>query len=78
MNFPKILVSNLMKICPVKAEVLREDGRTGNRTDKTKLTVAFRNFARAPNNPVLPVTSKDVRKYQLIHFNLNTSGLHSC
>jgi hypothetical protein len=58
-NFKKILISNLMKICPVKAEVLREDGRT----DTTKLTVAFRNFARAPNNPVLPVTSRDVRKY---------------
>jgi len=60
-NFPKILISNFMRICPVKAELLCEDGRT----DTTKLTVAFRDFAKAPNNPVLPATSRDVREYQL-------------
>jgi len=57
-----------MKICPVKAELLREAGRTGKRTDTMKLTVAFRNFAEAPNNPVLPATSRDVREYQLNTF----------
>jgi hypothetical protein len=35
-----------MKIRPVGAELFHEDGRT----DMTKLTVAFRNFANAPKN----------------------------
>jgi hypothetical protein len=38
-------ISNLMKIRPVGAELLHEDGQT----DMTKLTVAFRNFANVPN-----------------------------
>jgi len=33
-----------MKIRPVGAALIHEDGET----DKTKLTVAFRNFANAP------------------------------
>jgi len=33
-----------MKICLVGAELFRADGRT----DRTKITVAFRNFANAP------------------------------
>ena len=33
-----------MKICPVAAELFHAD----ERTDMTKLTVAFRNFANAP------------------------------
>jgi len=35
-----------MKICPVGAELFSVDGRT----DMTKLTVAFRNSAHAPND----------------------------
>jgi hypothetical protein len=34
-----------MKICPVGAELFYADGQT----DMTKLIVAFRNFAKAPN-----------------------------
>ena len=40
-----------MKIRPVGAELFHADRRTGGRTDKrrdTKLIVAFRNFANAP------------------------------
>ena len=37
-----------MKICPVGAEMFHADGRT----DMTKLIVAFRTFANAPNNSV--------------------------
>jgi hypothetical protein len=35
-----------MKIRPVGAELIHADGRT----DMTKLTVAFRHFAKAPKN----------------------------
>jgi len=38
-----------MKIRRVGAQLLHTDGRTDRRTDMTKLTVAFRNFANAPN-----------------------------
>ena len=63
-RFGKNTQSNLMKICPVVAELLHGDratgrqgdratGRqgdraTGRQTDITKLIVAFRNFAKAP------------------------------
>jgi hypothetical protein len=40
--------SNFMKIRPVGAELFHFDGRT----DMTKLIVAFRNFANAPNKTV--------------------------
>jgi len=33
---------------PVGAELFRADGRTDGKTDKTKLTIAFSNFANAP------------------------------
>ena len=42
----KSLISNFVKIRPVGAELLHTDGRT----DMTKLTVAFRNFVKAPKN----------------------------
>jgi hypothetical protein len=42
-----------MKIRPVGAEFFHADGRTDERTDMTKLIVAFRNFANAPNNGYL-------------------------
>ena len=35
-----------MKICPVGAKLFHVD----RQTDKTKLTVTFRNFANAPKN----------------------------
>jgi len=37
-----------MKIRPVGAELFHADGRTDRRSDMTKLIVAFRNFANAP------------------------------
>ena len=36
-----------MKIRPVGAELFRADGK---QADMTKLTVAFRNFSKAPKN----------------------------
>jgi hypothetical protein len=38
-----------MKIRPVGAELFHADRQTDERTDMTKLTVAFRNFAKASN-----------------------------
>ena len=38
-----------MKIRPMGAELFHADGRTDGQTDMTKLIVAFRNFAEAPN-----------------------------
>jgi len=35
-----------VKFCPVRAELFQADGRT----DMTKLIVAFRNMAKAPEN----------------------------
>jgi hypothetical protein len=39
-----------MKIRPVGAELFNADRRTNGRTDMTMLTVAFRNFPKAPKN----------------------------
>ena len=39
-------LSDFIKICPLGAEVFHEDGRT----DMTKVTEAFRNFANTPKN----------------------------
>jgi len=45
---------NFMKIHPVGAELLHADERTDRQTDRLtdirKLIVAFRDFAKAPNN----------------------------
>jgi hypothetical protein len=41
---------NFMKIRPVQVELFHVERRTDGRTDVTKLTVAFRNFAKAPKN----------------------------
>jgi len=43
-------ISNFMKILPVGAEIFHADRRTNGQTGKTKLIVAFRNFAYAPKN----------------------------
>jgi hypothetical protein len=37
-----------MKVQPVGAELFHEDGWMDGRTDKTKLIVAFPNFANTP------------------------------
>jgi len=57
-----------MKIRPVGAELFHAGGRTDGRTDKTKLTVVFRNFANAPRNrPRLPPKhSRTVRRVSTI------------
>jgi hypothetical protein len=39
-----------MKIRSVKAELFYVDGQAGRRTDMTKLMVAFRDVADAPQN----------------------------
>jgi len=41
-----IQVSNVMKICPVKARLFLVDGQT----DMMKLRVTFHDFVYAPNN----------------------------
>ena len=43
-------MSSFIKIRPMGAELLHADRETEGRTDMTKLTVAFRNFADAPKN----------------------------
>jgi len=66
-------IPNCMKISPLVAELLRVDGRT----DMTKLTVAFRNFANAPKhdshfdtirigNYILRVRARGIQKYMLM------------
>jgi hypothetical protein len=43
------LMSNLMKICPVEPSCsVQTGGQMDRRRDMTKLTVAFRNFVKAP------------------------------
>jgi hypothetical protein len=39
-----------MKIRPVGAELLHEEGQTDGQTDMTKLIVAFRSSTNAPKN----------------------------
>jgi len=47
-------ISNLMKISYAGAEMFHVDGQTDGRTDRptgmTKVIVALRSFAKAPNN----------------------------
>jgi hypothetical protein len=43
-------LSDFMETRPVGAELFHADGRTDRQTDTTKLLVALRNFAKAPNN----------------------------
>ena len=51
--FEKSQISNYIKVRLVGAELFHADGRTDRqiygRTDMTKLILAFRNFAKAPN-----------------------------
>jgi len=41
-------ISNFMKIRPVGAELFHAERQSDRRMDRTKLIVAFRNFANAP------------------------------
>ena len=41
-----------MKSCPVGTELFHADGRTDRQPDMTKLTVAFRNLAKAPEKRI--------------------------
>ena len=43
------LISNFMKIRPLGAESFHKDRRADVQTDMTKLIIAFRHFANAPN-----------------------------
>jgi len=43
-------MSNFTKICPVGAELFHADRQTDRRKDLTRLTVVFRNFAKAPKS----------------------------
>jgi hypothetical protein len=45
-EFSEILISNVMKICQVGAELFHTEGRT----DKHEDNIVFRNFSKAPNN----------------------------
>jgi hypothetical protein len=50
-----------MKIHPVGTELFHADGPT----DLTKMIIAFRNFANAPNNCVFPKRMSSFRASQL-------------
>jgi len=54
-----------MKICRVKAELLREDGWTGKRTDTTKLTTnsRFSQFCVGAQQP--RITSYNHRPHRI-------------
>jgi len=45
---PPIL--NFMEICPAVSVLIHAGGQTDERTDLTKLIVAFRNYVNAPKN----------------------------
>ena len=52
--FKNTQIWNFIKVRPEEDKLFhadeRTDGRTKRRTDATKLTVAFRNFANSPKN----------------------------
>jgi hypothetical protein len=48
----KAEIPSFIKIRPVSAGLFHADGQTDGRTDMTKLIVAFREFAMAPNQRV--------------------------
>jgi len=55
--FKNTEISNFMKIRPVGARLFHADGRTDRQTGKTKLTVPFSNFSKAPKTQ-LKITIK--------------------
>jgi len=54
-----------MKIRPLVAELFHGDRRRAGRADMTKDTVAFRNFANAPNNFTENTTNTLFKKKQV-------------
>jgi hypothetical protein len=54
--FEKAQISSFIKILPMGAELLDAD----RKTDMTKLTVAFRNFANVPNKEKFRFMSRQV------------------
>ena len=73
--FKKAQISNLIKIRPVGAELFHAGGRTDRRTDMTKLTIAFRNFAntiqnnkrgiKTQNDKITPTTNKNNQAHRI-------------
>jgi hypothetical protein len=55
--FEKFQIKHLMKIRLVEAELFHTDGRT----DTTKLTVAFRNLVKSPENSSSELRSKQYK-----------------
>ena len=76
--FENIKISNFVKIRLVGAELVyadgSTDGRTERRTDMTKLTVAFRNFVKAPKSAEF---SYQLHKRSISQQRLHTTGLIS-
>jgi hypothetical protein len=65
-------ILNFMVIRPVVvAEMFHADRRKDGRTDKTKLIVAFRNFAYTPKNPV-----RTSQRTHRIHYETNQLMLY--
>jgi hypothetical protein len=68
----------LMKFRPVGVEMHLADRRTDRHTYMTKLTVAFRNFANAPEKPSLCDTCHLVRHKNSAHYSHNLCVFSSC
>jgi hypothetical protein len=64
-----------MKICPVEAELFhaggRTDGQINRKTETTKLIVAFRNFANAPNKHITETLSHSLHIFDPLKRNGN-------
>ena len=56
-------ITNFMKICHVRADLFHAEGRIDRQTDMTKLTVAFRNSAKAPKKADCICTRKQRGKW---------------
>ena len=58
-----------IKIRP--AEFFHADGRTDRQTDMTKLTVAFRTFAKAPKHKTIPIRNQtdheELQRIMVLH-----------
>ena len=85
--FTKAQMSRLIKIRPLEAESFyagkragvgggRTNGRTERQTDRTKLTVAFRNFENAPKNEFYILAQRAMETNTGIEYVLFTQSLH--